>query len=74
LANNHSLDRGFLGIKNSLNFWGNQKDVIYSGTFRNEEERNKIKYFEKNGIKFAFLSYTTILNGLKPKKDFEVAL
>ena len=73
-ANNHSLDKNFIGIKNSLNFWGKQKNIIYSGTFQNQEERDKIKYFEKNGIKFAFLSYTAILNGLKPKYDFEVAV
>ncbi len=72
LANNHSYDKGSLGIKNSLEFWKKQKNVVFDGINSSQKEQDEIKYFEKNGIKFAFLAYTDLLNGLKPKKSFEV--
>lgn len=64
MANNHTLDRGEQAIINSCNYW-KTKDVYTAGSYCSEEDRNNVKIFEKNGIKYAMLSYTTTTNGLK---------
>ena len=63
LATNHTLDQGEKGILYSNNFW-KQQDVVTAGTYSSFEERNLIPIYEKNGIKYAFLSYTQMTNGL----------
>ena len=64
LANNHSLDKGEQGIRYSNSFWKKQTDVIVSGTNESLEDQNYIPVYEKNGIKYSFISYTTTTNGL----------
>lgn len=61
LANNHALDKGEDAIKYSNSYW-KTKSVITSGTYSNMNERDTINVYEKNGIKYAFLAYTTISN------------
>ncbi len=64
LANNHSLDMNEAGILNSVNFW-RDKNVVVSGQNDSFEDReSKIKVYEQNGIKYAFLAYTDMTNGL----------
>lgn len=63
LANNHALDSGRGAIKYSNNYWNSKKDIIVAGTYNSEAERNNIPVYEQNGIKYAFLSYTTSVNG-----------
>lgn len=63
LANNHTLDKGEEGILYSVDYWKN-KNVVFSGQSSSHEERNNIKVYEKNGIKYAFLAYTDMTNGL----------
>lgn len=63
LANNHTLDKGEEGILYSNNYWKG-KNVITAGTYSSQEERDNVKIYEKNGIKYAFLAYTTTTNGL----------
>ena len=64
LANNHSLDMNEVGVLNSVNFWRN-KNVVVSGQNDSFEDReSKIKVYEQNGIKYAFLAYTDMTNGL----------
>ena len=64
LANNHSYDKGENAIIYSVNFWNN-KDVVYNGQSNSFEDRNNIKIYEKNGIKYAFIAYTDHINGFK---------
>lgn len=64
LANNHTLDRGEQAIINSCNYWSN-KDVYYAGSYCTQEDRDQVKIYEKNGITYALLSYTTVDNGLR---------
>ena len=64
LANNHTLDRGITAINNSCNYW-KSKDVYVSGSYCSQEDRDYIKIYEKNGIKYALLSYTTTTNGIR---------
>jgi poly-gamma-glutamate capsule biosynthesis protein CapA/YwtB (metallophosphatase superfamily) len=75
LANNHTLDKGEQGIINSTNYW-KQKQVMTAGSYNNIEDRNKINVMEKNNIKYALLSYTTLTNGLPipSGKDYLVNL
>lgn len=73
LANNHSLDKGERGILHSNEYWKSKK-VIHEGTYSSFDERNNIQIYEQNDIKFAFLSYTTVTNGLKSPEGKEYLL
>ena len=68
LANNHAYDKGESAILYSNKYWSG-KDVIVSGTYSSFEDRDDIKVYEKNGIKYAFLAYTTSLNGYELASD-----
>lgn len=63
LANNHVLDRGEAAIASSIGYWQSQK-IIYSGS-EIDENINQVKYFNMNGIDFAFVAYTYGTNGIK---------
>ena len=64
LATNHTMDRGEAGVLASVNYWENKKDIITSGQWSSWEDRNAVRTYEKNGIRYAFFSYTTLTNGL----------
>ena len=67
LANNHTMDKGEKGVINSVNYWKTKPGVYYTGEALSWEDReSNIKVLEKNGIKYAFFSYTTVTNGLLP--------
>lgn len=72
LANNHSLDRGVNGIKNSLTIW-KKSGIYHTGLYSSKEDRERPLIIEKNGIKIALLSYTFGTNGLSPDQDFRVS-
>jgi len=61
-ANNHSLDRGYKGIKRTLDVL-DELELEHTGTFRTEEESKEILTFEEDGISFALLSYSYSTNG-----------
>lgn len=72
LANNHTMDKGVTGVTNSVEYWRTKSGVYWTGQALSEEERTKnIRVEEKNGIKYAFLSYTTVTNGLLPPSGKE---
>ena len=66
LANNHCLDMGDTGIRNSMNFWNAQQGVVTSGTYLSQEAYDAIPVHEINGISYAFISTTYGMNGLQP--------
>ncbi|KUO62392.1 hypothetical protein APF79_07735 [bacterium BRH_c32] len=70
-TNNHSLDRGEFGLKNT-----NEKiitnNMIPIGSF--EKGKDTISVFEKNGIKFSLLAYTYGTNGFKLKDNSKYSL
>ncbi len=71
LANNHSMDMGSQGIKDSLDLW--KKENVYKvGLYKSQEERDKPLIIEKNGLKIAVLSYTYGTNGMTPNKDYSI--
>ena len=65
LANNHALDKGADAVLYSNSYW-KSKNVITAGAYSSQEERDEIKVYEQNGIKYAFLAYTTLSNNLVP--------
>lgn len=64
IANNHMLDKGEAGLRDSLNYWSGQDKAVVSGAFFDEEDMNTIRVIEKNGIKLGFLAFASSLNGL----------
>ena len=71
LANNHVMDRGENAVLYSNSYW-KTKNVITAGSYSSMEERDKVNIYEQNGIKYAFLAYTTSLNGGNPSKEYYV--
>ncbi len=57
-ANNHSNDRGFDGVKSTIDYFKNNTDILTVGTYKSKEDKEKPVIFETNGIKFGFISYT----------------
>lgn len=57
LANNHCMDRGEQGIRNTVDFC---KDYGFDtiGVYKSEKDRNTVFIKELNGIKIAFINYT----------------
>ncbi|MBH0171100.1 MAG: CapA family protein [Bacillota bacterium] len=63
LANNHTLDRGEKAIISALNYW-NQIDVMYTGAYLTDKDRQNIRLIRRNDITVSFLSYTYGTNGI----------
>ena len=63
IANNHMLDKWEKGYMNHITFWENQ-NVFMIGGFKDIEDFENIKIYEKNGVSIAFLSYTYGTNGM----------
>ena len=72
MATNHTLDRyyGTNGktVVNSRKYWNSKMDeneeLIAAGSYNSKEEQDAVIIREKNGIKYAMLSYTTMTNGI----------
>ena len=65
LANNHMLDKGTKGALATLAYW-EEKGIPAVGFYASEEDADRIRIIEKNGIKVAFLGYTQISNSRMP--------
>lgn len=65
LATNHTMDKGEQGVINSVNYWKQKKGIVTAGQYSSQEERDQVKIYEINNIKYAFFSYTTWTNGLE---------
>ena len=55
-ATNHCLDMGLEGIYNSCATWAQFPQMLMTGTFSSQEDRDRIRTGERQGITFAFLS------------------
>ncbi len=64
LATNHTMDKGEVGVLRSKEYWNSKENIITAGSWSSQEERDKERIYYKNGIKYAFFSYTTHTNGL----------
>jgi poly-gamma-glutamate capsule biosynthesis protein CapA/YwtB (metallophosphatase superfamily) len=61
-ANNHSLDRGEIGIKKTIEEI-KKNHLSYTGSYTSEKDRDSIRIFDINGINIAILAYSYGTNG-----------
>src|SRR5699024_5286659 len=72
-SNNHSLDKGTAGVQNTLAYWDEFKDeVLFTGVFDSQEQRDKIPIIEANGLTFSVLTYTYGTNGVIPEAPYQI--
>ncbi len=62
IANNHMLDMGERGLDESIAFWQSTDAVLLGGVSRANPDADNLRIIERDGIKIAFLSYTTLIN------------
>lgn len=77
LANNHMLDKRIDGLAASLDYWDGMMEkypILALGAYRNEEDQNKIRVQEVNGVKIAYLAYTEHLNGYKIPEGSDIKI
>ncbi|GAB20227.1 hypothetical protein GOEFS_106_01250 [Gordonia effusa NBRC 100432] len=72
-ANNHALDQGVVGVRETLDVL-DEHDCGHVGTARTKAERDDIPVLDVGGIRVAFLSYTFSVNGrdIPPGQDYLV--
>lgn len=66
-ANNHSLDSKETGLFRTLDVL-DQNNILHVGTYRTQEEAEKVQIVDIEGIKFAFVSFTYAMNGFMPSE------
>lgn len=57
LSNNHSYDRGYQGVVNTMDNL-EKAGITTTGLYKSAEDANHTTILEKNGIKIALISYT----------------
>lgn len=72
LATNHTMDSGARAVENSCKYWASKENVLSTGSFCSEEDRNKVDIREINNIKYTMLNYTYGTNGMPTIKDYYV--
>ncbi len=72
LATNHTVDRGKKAVVNSCAYWKEKTDVLTSGSYCSDEERNETKIAEVNNISYTMLNYTYGTNGMPVSDDYLV--
>lgn len=69
-ANNHIMDMGEAGVRDTIAAWDGIPGTAYLGIHRSQEERDGRKIIiEKNNIRVGFLAYTYGTNGLSIPRD-----
>ena len=71
LATNHTMDSGEKAVLASREYWDTKTDVLAVGSYSSNEDRNKVRVMEKNGIKYTMLNYTYGTNGISVPKGKE---
>ena len=69
-AGNHCLDMGFSGLSRTIDVL-DTAGIAHLGTFKTQEDRDKVFIQEVKGIKIAFVDYTYGTNGIPLPKDKE---
>lgn len=67
-ANNHTMDKGEKGVLAAAGHW-DRIGLPYTGAFRSEADRDKLRVLEAGGIRVAFLAYTYGTNGMPVPAD-----
>jgi hypothetical protein len=73
VSGNHQLDRGFDGVKRTLDAF-DKAELGHAGGARTEEEAMTPKIYDVHGVKVAHLSYSYGFNNLKPPAGKEWAV
>jgi poly-gamma-glutamate synthesis protein (capsule biosynthesis protein) len=69
-ATNHTMDKGYKAIENTINFWkDNYPEIAVLGINEKEEDQNNIYIYNQNGFKVALLNYTYGTNGIPLPSD-----
>lgn len=63
IANNHMLDKGEQGYINHINFW-ESRNKLFIGGFKDGQDFENVRIYNKDGVSIAFLSYTYGTNGM----------
>ena len=66
LANNHMADKGQAAINATLDEWQKLSPLAVAGANRSEDEQNTVRYFDKNGLKVAFVAFADFSNAALP--------
>ena len=69
-ANNHLLDKNIEGAKRTLDIL-DKYNITHVGSYRNQEEKDKIIMIDVQGIKIALLAYTSKMNYYKMDTLYE---
>lgn len=72
LATNHTMDRGKKAVENSCKYWSEKTDVLTSGSYCSQDEKDAIKIKEVNNITYTMLNYTYGTNGMPVSDDYLV--
>lgn len=72
-SNNHTMDFGVDGVLKSIENI-EKTGLMYVGSHKSKEDQQRFRILEKNGIKFAFLSYSRTTFGDFPPKGKEYLL
>lgn len=66
LATNHIYDKGPAGITESRAVWQQQNIMGLNGANSSPEQQREVSYFEKNGVKCAFVAFADFSNTKVP--------
>ena len=69
IANNHMLDKGTDGLEKTIDFWRTIEDVTLIGGYKSADEFAEPHVMEVDGVRVAFLTYTTFTNLAKDSAD-----
>lgn len=73
-ATNHAYDKGMSGIRDTVEYWKQYEDsVLMTGIYTSEEDYKAIPIREYNGIKIAFLNYTTLVNSGSKRDPYTIS-
>lgn len=69
-AGNHALDKGFDGLSRTIDVL-DDADIAHLGTYKSQEEQDKVLFKYVKGVKIAFINYTYGTNGITVPSDKE---
>lgn len=72
MATNHSLDMGQDGIDHAVDVFDGL-NLCHDGVYKDSESKQSINIVEKNGIKFALVSFTESTNGITAPYDYSIS-
>jgi len=73
IANNHTLDKWEKGYINNINFWESQ-NVLLIGGFKDKDDFEDLRIYNKDGVSVGFLSYTYGTNGMYLPADSKMVI